>query len=553
MAECEDWPRPRPGMSRRSFLTGAAALVPVAACADAPVTAPLPPVRPAPATQHTSTISAAPAARTDPLLSGRSGFALMDLDTGRMLEAEAADQAFLPASVTKIPTALYALETLGPGHRFATTLIATGPVRGGVLEGDLILRGGGDPTLDTDGLAELAAQAARAGIRRVAGRFLTDASALPFVAKIDPGQPVQAAYNPTISGLSLNFNRVFFEWNRARTPQLSLEARARVHSPAVRHISVSSVPRSWPVFAWEDAPGGGEHWTVAAEAMRRRGGRWLPVRDPAAYAGDVFRTLAAAHGLQVPPAQPAQTTLQAQIAQPAPTQPLSPASLVPQSQPQPQPQPQPQSEFQPLPQALQGEEIARWSSAGLTAILRGMLKFSTNLTAEMVGLSASAKRGLVAGDLAGSATAMRDWLSAYCALATPPEFANHSGLSAQTILTPAQTVAMLAAEERRAPGRLAGLLKPVRLPKTGLNGTPPVGMAVAKTGTLAFARGLAGFVTTGDGRRLVFAIYATDLQARAAARLDLDQPRGSRSWIRRARAQETNILLSWLAHYNAAG
>ncbi|MEM9198027.1 MAG: D-alanyl-D-alanine carboxypeptidase/D-alanyl-D-alanine-endopeptidase [Pseudomonadota bacterium] len=519
-------------MSRRSFLTGAAALVPVAACADAPVTAPLPPVRPAPATQHTSTITAAPAARIDPLLSGRSGFALMDLETGRMLETEAAEQPFLPASVTKIPTALYALETLGPSHRFVTTLIATGPIRGGVLEGDLILRGGGDPTLDSDGLAELVGQARRAGIQRVAGRFLTDASALPFVAKIDPGQPVQAAYNPTVSGLSLNFNRVFFEWNRARAPQLSLEARARVHSPSVQHVSVASVPRSWPVFAWEEAPGGGEHWTVSAEAMRRRGGRWLPVRDPAAYAGDVFRTLAATAGLQVPPAQPAQAA-----ALPALAQPIGPASLMP----------------QPLPQTLQGQEIARWSSAGLTAILRGMLKFSTNLTAEMVGLSASAKRGLVQGDLAGSAATMRDWVSEYCALSTQPEFANHSGLSAQTILTPAQTVAMLAAEERRAPGRLAGLLKPVRLPKTGLNGAPPVGMAVAKTGTLAFARGLAGFLTTGDGRRLVFAIYATDLQARATARLDLDRPRGSRSWIRRARAQETNILLSWLAHYSAAG
>ena len=50
-----------------------------------------------------------------------------------------------PASVTKAITALYALDVLGAQHRFRTQLIATGNITGGVVQGALILVGGGNP------------------------------------------------------------------------------------------------------------------------------------------------------------------------------------------------------------------------------------------------------------------------------------------------------------------------------------------------------------------------------------------------------------------------
>ena len=110
-------------------------------------------------------------------------------------------------------TTLYALDALGPGYRFRTELRAAGPVEGGVLEGDLVLAGGGDPLLDTDALGDMAGALARAaGSTRSRGGSWSPTGALPAVAEIDAGQPEDAAYNPTISGMNLNFNRVFLAW-----------------------------------------------------------------------------------------------------------------------------------------------------------------------------------------------------------------------------------------------------------------------------------------------------------------------------------------------------
>ncbi|RMH49422.1 MAG: D-alanyl-D-alanine carboxypeptidase, partial [Alphaproteobacteria bacterium] len=285
----------RDALSRRAFLAGAAALMPAALSARAPETALPPRPRPAPPPR-------AAEAALDPGLSGSSGLALLDVASGTMLEALRPDAPFRPASVSKIPTALYALEALGPRHRFVTRLVARGALRGGVLEGDLHLIGGGDPALDSDGLASVAEAAARAGIRRVAGRFVVDASALPAIERIDADQPVAAAYNPAVAGLNLNFNRVLVEWDGQAGERIAVEARALRHSPPVDCVRVAADPAAGPVFTHQ-LRGGVEYWRIAAAALRGRGGRWLPVRRPAVYAAEVFARLAGAAGIALPPAE----------------------------------------------------------------------------------------------------------------------------------------------------------------------------------------------------------------------------------------------------------
>ena len=104
-------------------------------------------------------------------LSGRVGFAVADVKSGQILEESASDLGLPPASVTKAVTALYALDALGEAHRFETKVVVTGQLANGIVTGDLVLAGGGDPTLDTDRLAEMAAALKAAGITGVKGGF----------------------------------------------------------------------------------------------------------------------------------------------------------------------------------------------------------------------------------------------------------------------------------------------------------------------------------------------------------------------------------------------
>jgi serine-type D-Ala-D-Ala carboxypeptidase/endopeptidase (penicillin-binding protein 4) len=120
---------------------------------------------------------AAAAAREIARVGPHSGALVRDLDTGRDLYARRASVARPPASVEKLYTTATALQRFGAAATFTTTVLGTGALDAtGVWRGDLVLRGGGDPTLSTWGLQQLALQLSEAGIRRIAGRVLGDES-----------------------------------------------------------------------------------------------------------------------------------------------------------------------------------------------------------------------------------------------------------------------------------------------------------------------------------------------------------------------------------------
>jgi serine-type D-Ala-D-Ala carboxypeptidase/endopeptidase (penicillin-binding protein 4) len=110
---------------------------------------------------------------------GGSGALVVDLDTGEQLYASRADVPRVPASVEKLYTTSTALVRLGPDTQLPTTVLAAAPLDlAGVLEGDLYLRGAGDPTLGTDDLRALATQlVSQTGLTQVTGRVIGDESA----------------------------------------------------------------------------------------------------------------------------------------------------------------------------------------------------------------------------------------------------------------------------------------------------------------------------------------------------------------------------------------
>ena len=165
-------------------------------------------------------------------------------------------------------------------------------MRDGRVIGDLVLQGGGDPELDTDALAPLAEKLRARGLQSVAGELVADGSLLPQAREITRGQEIDAAYNPSVSGLNLNFNRVHVKWDARKGDELlSVEAAASKLSPRIDtvRVSLASTPGA-PLFSFHERDGR-EVWEMARSAYRGRAARWLPVKGPETYAAEVFRQI----------------------------------------------------------------------------------------------------------------------------------------------------------------------------------------------------------------------------------------------------------------------
>ena len=106
----------------------------------------------------------------------RTGAVAVDLRTGRLVFAHNAHLALRPASNEKLATTYAALAALGPSFRIETDVLGDGQLTGTTWDGDLVLKGYGDPALSLAQLDSLARQVAAAGIEQVTGRVLGDES-----------------------------------------------------------------------------------------------------------------------------------------------------------------------------------------------------------------------------------------------------------------------------------------------------------------------------------------------------------------------------------------
>ncbi|MEM9708171.1 MAG: D-alanyl-D-alanine carboxypeptidase/D-alanyl-D-alanine-endopeptidase [Pseudomonadota bacterium] len=432
-------------------------------------------------------------------LSGTVSFAVYDTETRIPVARHLGAFPTAPASTAKAVTAIYALDRLGGDYRFGTRLVATGPVEAGILRGDLVLAGTGDPVFDSDDLAALVEGLKRAGITGIDGKFLIWDGHLPRVDRIVYGQPDIASYNPTISGMNLNFNRVHFEWKREKSDyNITLQARARQFRPAVRIATMDIVEERLPVFTYT-AEKGLDRWTVARNALGKGGARWLPVRRPLEYVGEAFQAIARFEGIDVPRAARAEA-------------------------------------------APEGRVLAEHLSLPLERMLFGMLKFSTNLTAEVVGLHASAAVGAMPVSLLGSAAAMNRWAAARFGV-DGVRFVDHSGLGYGSRIGADHMAAILAGAA--AEDRLRPLLKPVALGADA--GKVEV---LAKTGTHNFVSALAGYLDAPGGRRLAFGVFCADPERRDAVPIARrERPTGARTYGRVARRLQKDLLRHWARSY----
>jgi serine-type D-Ala-D-Ala carboxypeptidase/endopeptidase (penicillin-binding protein 4) len=105
-----------------------------------------------------------------------TGATVIDLATGRVVYAQNAQRPLRPASNQKLATTYAALTALGPAFRIETDVLGDGTQSGTTWQGDVVLKGYGDPTLSATELRSLAQQVAAAGIAHVSGGVIGDES-----------------------------------------------------------------------------------------------------------------------------------------------------------------------------------------------------------------------------------------------------------------------------------------------------------------------------------------------------------------------------------------
>ena len=422
------------------------------------------------------------------------GLLVVDPGRGETLYSRNADKLFMPASNMKLLTGATALTQLGADYRWSTTVFARGPVRDGILTGDLIVGGNGDPSVSAhmqkgDALMPLRAMAdslrAR-GITQVRGRLVAAPSPFPD-APLGFGwswDDLDEAYSAGID--ALYFNEGFTEvvvfggaragdavrvMTRPASTYPKLIVRARTSAPLAARATAADTSASRAIVAGQDSShtGIGVDGTIAAgDSMVIE----IAFRDQRAAYLAAFREALASRGVTI------DETARYSIAE---------ASAV--------------------GSGWKAESLFTQRSPTLREVLPFFEKPSQNQIGEILYKTlALEKTGVGRADSASRVVSRQ--LLAWGA--EPDGFAvrDGSGLSRHDYVSPRTIVRVLAAMQKSPDFRLfydalpiAGVDGTIR---SRMKGTPAQGNVHAKTGTLDKARSLSGYVTTADGRVLLF-------------------------------------------------
>ena len=483
---------------RRTFLHATAAtglgLLPGLGWTASPATAPAPAAGPPPprATALPAPLRAALARlRIPPSAFGAVVLPLQDRASPlpRPRLAWNAGEGFNPASVFKLVTTCAALERLGPAFAWRTPAYLDGTLRGdGVLDGQLILRGSGDPTLVQERLWLLLRRLRQLGLREIRGDIVLDRSlfAPPERQPGDFDGEASRPYNVLPDALLLNFKSLTLGF--APGAQAG-QARVLVDPPALAGVSL---PASVPLGA---NPGGG------CEEARRS----LQLRNEPATQLRLEGAL---------PAGCESSVVQTAFADPASYGPRLIEAL-----------------WRELGGELRGRvregsvpaglaPVAESVSPPLAQVVRDINKFSNNVMAEQLLLTLAAQGAAHPVGRADGQRVLQSWLEERLGRQAPGEaleIDNGSGLSRLTRLTPWRLARLL---HLMFHGPLAGELM-ASLPVSGLDGTlkrfgAAPGRAHLKTGTLRDATGIAGYVVDERGRHHAVVAMLSHEQALAA-------------------------------------
>lgn len=374
-----------------------------------------------------------------------------------------------PASTMKLLTTDAALELLGPVYTWKTRAYATGIQVGDVLNGDLVIKGSGDPKLVTESLWQFLRKIRAAGIREIRGNLILDRSIfaeLPHDASLFDGDPLKP-YNAGPDALLLNYNVFAFHFMpqpRQNRVDITLDPPAAGY-PVSAPVPSAGVCGDWRAQA---RPLLNEHGAVFAGSFPVACGEKTWYLHPyqmsqVDYFGAVFRQLWHDVG----------GVFAGRVVN----------GLVP-------------------PEA---RLVAEWQSPTLPEIIRDINKFSNNVMARQLLLTIAAEAGELPATPERGAGIVKAWLGQKGIDTTRLTIENGSGLSRDERVSAGAMGRMLVAayQSPLMPELMASL------PLVAYDGTmrkrltaeAVAGHAHIKTGSLDEVRAIAGYVLAASGKR----------------------------------------------------
>ena len=425
------------------------------------------------------------------------GVQVKSLATGRTLFEHNAGKLFSPASNCKLFTVAAALDRLGADYRLRTSLFATRPpAKSGVLKGDLIVFGRGDPgfRMAAPGgdllaaLDPLVTALTNAGVRRIGGDLVADESFFrgPQYGSGWVWEDLAHWYGAAVSALTLDDNC----FTLAIRPGAALGAPCEVQlsrpPPGVflANLSQTGAKAGSRTFHLWCPPG--QKLLYALGQLPADAAAWeetVPLPNPAEYFGECFKAALARKGIRLLGRVRTVDWLDRRL------EPLAAARLL---------------------------ELGHVDSVPLREIVAEILKPSQNLYTDLLlahlgslCLATNAAHSELTSEQAGM-----EELNRFLAQAGVADgqvlFEEASGLSRNNLATPAAIVRLLefmdrhrCAAEFRAALPVAGEDGTLR---NRMRGTPAAGNVSAKTGTLRWANALSGYVTSAGGEPLAFAL-----------------------------------------------
>ena len=411
------------------------------------------------------------------------GIEVREVASGRVLYARDAGRLFIPASSLKLVVSAAAAHHLAPDFRWRTRLVAGGPVQGGVLRGDLVVVGGGDPMISgryhgerrTAVWEALADSLAARGVRRITGTVVGDDGAWEADQLRGDWEAYDTRwwYAAPVGALGFNDNSIDFRVAPGAAPGLpaeiaglpasafyALENRTRtVAAGGANTLDFERVPGTERIRAYGQIPVGTAPRT-----------EHFAVEDPARWAAQTLLETLAARGIAVDGGRarsgrgvaPAGAVLVEHLSRPLPDA-VGPILLHSQN----------------------------WFAEGLLKTLgrevRGEGSWEAGLAVE------------------------RDFLTRVVGIDSA-EFVlrDGSGLSVGNLVTPHAMVQLLAYVHRTPRQAVVRAALPVSGRAGSLRARFPdlAGRVAAKTGYVGNVDSLTGFVTRADGREVVFCIVS---------------------------------------------